>query len=222
MNKFEISFFEKYIPYGQNIKWIIHVHFMDIISQLFLWLSMWAIIPSFLYYYSDRIKELIPFYYLESLLIIIFIKVIYDIFDWYNDAWIITNNWVVQLEWALFRTDTESVDFDKMEWIEVEQNWIIDKIFQKWTLIIHKFWNDTLILENAINPYLWVNLIEEASNEALIEANMHNDKFDVIMDALWWVVENYLDKKMSTSEKQEEINKVIDKIEKSKWTIDLR
>jgi hypothetical protein len=222
MNKFELTFFEKYIAEWQEIKWIIHTHFIDIFSQLFLWLSMWAIFPSFLYFYSVRIKELIPFYFLEWLLIVIFIKIIYDIFDWYNDAWIITNTWIVQLQRALFKTDTESVDFDKIEWIEVEQNWIIDKLFKKWDLIIHKFWDDTLVLENAINPYLGVDLIENISNEAAMEANLHDDKFDIIMDALWWVIENYLDRKMTKTEKQEELDRIIEKVEKSKWTIDLR
>jgi hypothetical protein len=42
------------------------------------------------------------------------------------------------------------------------------------------------------------------------------------MDALWWVVENYLDRKMNKDEKQEELDKVIEKVEKSNWTIDLR
>ena len=123
MNKFEISFFQKYTPEWQEIKWIIHIHFIEIVTQLFLWLNMWAIIPSFLYFYSDRVKELLPFMFLEWLLIFIFIKVIYDIFDWYNDVWIITNSWVIQLKRALFKTDTMTVWYDNMEGIEVEQDW---------------------------------------------------------------------------------------------------
>ena len=222
MNKFETSFFEKYTPEWQEIKWIIHIHFIEIFSQIFLWLNMGAILPSILYFYSDRAKELVPFIFLEWLLIIVFIKVIYDIFDWYNDVWIITNTGVVQLERALFKTDTKTVWFDNMEWLEVEQDWIIDKIFQKWDLIIHKIWDDTFILKNAINPYDWVDLIEDISNESYETDETGNDKFDIIMDALGWVVENYLGKKMSKTEKEEELEKVIEKVEKSEWTIDLR
>ncbi len=222
MNKFEKSFFEKYIPEWQVIEWILHIHFIEILSKLFLWMSMWAIIPSFLYFYSDRFKELVPFYFLEWLLIIVFIKVIYDIFDWYNDVWIITDNWILSLERALFKTTTVSVDFEKIEWLEVEQSWINDKLLKKWNLIIHKFWDDSMVLKNAINPYKYVDLIEEISEEASLRNNMEQDKFDIIMDALWWVVENYLWKKMSKSDKEEELERFIWEIEKNKGTIDLR
>lgn len=222
MNNFESTFFKKYIPEWQTIEWIIHIHFIEILNKLFLWMSMGAILPSFLYYYSERLKILVPFFYLEGLLVLIFIKVVYDIFDWYNDVWIITDTWVVSLEWALFKTSTISVNFEKIEWLEVEQWWINDKLLKKWNLIIHKFWEDTMMLVNAINPYAGVDLIEEVSEKAVENNNLEDDKFDIIMDALGWVVENYLWKKMSISEKQEELNAVISKIENSEWTIDLR
>ena len=222
MNAFENSFFKKYIAEWQEVKWIIHIHFLDIFSKLFLWLSMWTIIPSVLYFYSERIREVIPFLFLELLLIIVFIKIIYDIFDWYNDVFIVADFSIVSLKWSLFKTDATSIEYDKIEWLEVEQNWIIDKIFKKWNLIIHKFWSDSIVLENSINPYAWINLIEEVSNQASLNGNLQNNKFDFIMDALWWVVENYLDKKMTKNDKEKEISNAIEKIEKSEWTLDLR
>lgn len=222
MNKFEATFFEKYIPEWQEIKWIIHIHFIDVFAQIFLWLSMWALLPSFMYFYSELIQNLIPFYFLEWLLIFVFIKTIYEVFNWYNDAWIITDWWIVKLERALFKTDSLTIDFDKIEWIEVEQDWILDKALNKWNLIIHKFWDDIVRLENAIQPYLAVNLIEEIDSQFNEEKEIEDDKFDIIMDALGWVVENYLDKKMNKKEKEDELNKVIEKVEKTEWTIDLR
>jgi len=222
MNKFDQSFFEKYIPEWQEIKWIIHIHFIDVFAQIFLWLSMWAIIPSFLFFYSELIHNNVPFYFLESLLIFVFIKTVYEVFNWYNDVWIITDSSIVTLEWALFKTDTLSIDYDKIEWMEVEQDWIIDKIFNKWHLVIHKFWDDSISLNNAIKPYNWVNLIEEVDAELSENKELEDDKFDVIMDALWWVVETYLDKKMSKSEKEVEIENKIKNAEKNEWTIDLR
>jgi len=222
MNKFEASFFKKYIPDWQEIKWIIHIHFIEVFAEIFLWISMWAIIPSFLYFYSELLQELIPFYFLEWLLIIVYIKTIYEIFNWYNDVWIITDWWVIALEWALFKTDSLSIEYDKIEWMEVEQDWFLDKILNKWNLVIHKFWDDSITLENALNPYDWVNLIEEIDEEINHIKELEDDKYDIIMEALWWVVENYLEKKISKSEKERINEKVISKIEKQEWTIDLR
>ncbi len=222
MNKFELTFFEKYIPEWQIIEGIIHVHFVEIWSKLFLWLSMWAIFPSFLYYYSVRVQELVPFYFLELLLIVIFIKVVYDIFDWYNDVWIVTDLWVVALDRTLFKTSDMSIDFEAIEWLEVLQKWINDKLLKKWDLIIHKLWNDSVTLGNAQNPYKAVDFIEKISREASEKNDLEQDKFDLIMDALWWVVENYMWKKMNKEEKEKELHKAINKIEKSDGTIDLR
>ena len=89
-------------------------------------------------------------------------------------------------------------------------------------MVIHKFWDDSIILPNTINPYAWVNLIEEINSEITEKGEDDTDNYDIIMDALWWVVENYLEKKMTKTEKQEEIEKVISKVERSEWTIDLR
>lgn len=222
MNKFESNFFKKYIPEWQEIKWILHIHFMEIFAKLFLWLWLWAMIPSFLYYYSERIKDLVPFFALETLLIAVFIKLVYDIFDWYNDVWIVTDYWVIALERAFMKTNTVSVDYEKIEGLEVEQTWVNDKLLKKWNLIIHKFWKDSVILQNAINPYAWVDLIEDMSEEAANRKTVEDDKFDIIMDALGWVVENYLWNKEKVDDKQKELNKVINKIEKNNWTIDLR
>jgi len=222
MNKFETSFFKKYIPEWQNIKWIIHIHFIDVLSEIFLWISMWAILPSFIYFYSELIHNNTPFYFLEILLIIVFLKTIYEIFNWYNDVWVITENSIVTLDWAIFKTDSLSIDFEKIEWMEVEQDWIIDKILNKWDLIIHKFWEESLSLHNTIKPYKSIDLIQEIDNEANNKKELEEDKYDIIMDALWWVVENYLEKKMNKNEKQIELEKVISKVEKKEWTIDLR
>ncbi len=206
MNQFEEKFFLKYVPNWEVLKWVIHQHWLGIVNILILWLSLWALIPSFLYYYSERLKELIPFYYLEWLLIFIFIKVIYEIFNWYNDVWIITNQWVVELEWALFSTNMKTVKYENIEWVEVEQYWIWDTVFNKWDIVIAKIWDDEFRLFNAKIPYDAVNKIEKFSKEKWEESNNEKmDKFDIIMEALSWVVEDYLDKKWTSKKTKKEL-----------------
>lgn len=221
MNKFEAKFFSKYIPEWQEIKWVLHVHMINLLAKLFLWMIMWLALPTFLYYVSARIQELIPFIFFELYLVVIFIKLIYDIFKWYNEVWIVSSQCLIQLNWKLFKTKTESVEYDKIEWLEVQQWWLYDKMLKKWSLMIHKMWDNVLLLQNASNPYKWVNLIEETSEEAAVE-EVPDDKFDLIMDALWWVVENYLERKMSKSDKQREIERAIEDVQYNNGTLDLR
>lgn len=221
MNKFDQKFFSKYVPEGQEMIEIIHTHPIGILNWLLVKISLFAIFPAVFYYNSISIQALVPFYILEIYLIIIYIKLIYDIFDWYNDVWIITNDWIVWLEWSIFKAKSDSVSYDNIEWVWVEQNWIIDKIFSKWELLIHKIWDDSFALNDAISPYKAVDLIEWIMNEDN-EDDIEQDKFDIIMDALGWVVWNYLEKGKEKTRKQEELEEKIKEIEKQIWTIDLR
>ena len=156
-----------------------------------------------------------------------FIKIVYDVFDWYNDVWIITNDWVIDLYWKIFKTITTSVSYENIEWIEVDQNWIWDKILRKWDIIIHKIWDDVFELQDCVNPYHAVDTIEQISTEK--EEYEEDNKFDMVMETLSWVVEDYLERKWmakseSSKSRYESIKEkeVIEKAKNKKWTIDLR
>lgn len=224
MNKFDIQFFEKYIPEWQQMIDVIHTHPIIILSRVITQMTLFVFIPSFFYYFSETIQSLVPFIFLESFLLIIFIKIIYDIFNWYNDVWIVTTWWVIWLERSFLKSNTESIDFDNIEWIWVEQEWVWDKFLRKWDIVIHKVWDDSFVLEEAINPYDAVNLIEVTSQHSWddLENNFHDERFDVIMDALWWVVETYLEKEWEKSKEETQKENTISKYERKDDTIDLR
>jgi hypothetical protein len=44
-----------------------------------------------------------------------FIKIIYNVFDWYNDVWILTEDGVTELDWKLFSNNTVSVRYKSIE-----------------------------------------------------------------------------------------------------------
>jgi hypothetical protein len=73
------------------MKHIIHEHIITILGKIFLNYFFFVLVPMFLYYTMDLLKQVLPFYVLEIFIFLMFIKIIYDIFDWYNDVWIVTN-----------------------------------------------------------------------------------------------------------------------------------
>lgn len=222
MNKFDLHFFSKYLPEWQELVNVIHTHPILILTSVFVKICLFVIFPSMFYYKSIAVQELIPFYVLEILLIGMFIKIVYEIFDWYNDVWIVTNSSVVWLERAFFKTSVDTIDYENIEWIWVEQNWIWDKMLLKWDLIIHKIWDDSFILKDAINPFKAVNTLEVTSQGHANNNNEKNEHFDTIMDALWWVVENYLETKEIKWIEEFTQEKRVEKFEKMDSTIDLR
>jgi len=145
-----------------------------------------------MYYQSERLREVVPFIYLEIFLFFIFCKIVYELFNWYRDVWIITDHGVYDLEWSLLKTNIESIHFENIEWVEIDKHRIWDNIFNKWDIIIHKFWEQELAIYNAYDPYNSVDIIEKYIHPTEVEEE--HDNFDMIMDTLWWVVHEYLER----------------------------
>lgn len=187
-----------------------------------LWMSFGALLPSFLYYQSDRIRDLVPFYILEWLLFCVFLKIIYELYNWYNDVWLITDDAVYDVEWSLFKTRTESIHFENIEWVEIDKHRIWDNIFNKGDIIIHKFWEEELAIYNAYSPYKAADILEQFIHPEEDDTE-DMDRFDMIMDTLWGVVTDYLERnglkeKYDNPEKYEEQR---DDLEPDEYTIDM-
>lgn len=223
MNRYEKMFFSKFIPDWSEVKYVVHEHFVVILDRLIILLILFVFIPTFMYYLSPRINELIPFSYLEIYLILVYIKIIYDIFDWYNDVWIITEKNVIDLKWALFYIKVNSVDYESIEWIEIEQKWILDKVLWKWTLVIHKIWDEIFRLREAKIPFEALDEIEKIKEEKEEEPkNEEKEKFELILEALSWVVNEYLEVSSLKKKKEINTNQKLDEVINKEWTIDLR
>lgn len=234
MNSFDENFYKKFIPEWQEILYVLHSHPILVIKKLFVVIVLFLIIPICFYYYSPTIHTKIPFYYFERYLFFLYFKIIYDLLNWYNDSWIITDSSVIALDWSIWKTKTESINFENIEWLWVEENWFLDKILKKWTLVIHKEWDEEFILEECINPYKAIDLIEEISSEDEQEeekTNLTDERFNKILetlsDVIWeWVKpenKKNLNLDIVSFEEKEKIKKeIIEKAEKTEWTIDLR
>ncbi|MDC0506237.1 hypothetical protein OAN96_01430 [Candidatus Gracilibacteria bacterium] len=218
MNRFEKNFFGKYVPEGQEIKGIIHEHWVRIIGKLFFWMTAGAFIPTFLYTYSERLQSEIPLMYLQGFLILVYIKIVYEIFNWYNDVWIVTDKGVVDLDWELWSTDMKTVNYENIEGQEVEQNGIWDTILRKGDIVLHKIGDDNFRLKEAVDPYGAINMIEKHSSE--VDVDEDHDRFDMILDSLGGVMEDFLERKgIKNPTPHKETSKKIDIDEN---TIDLR
>lgn len=230
MNKFDKDFFKKYVPEGQEMIHIIHVHPIAIVRNLIVQISLFLALPLYFYYFSITIQKTIPFKYLEIYLIFLFLKLIYDIINRYTDVWILTNNSIVALEWSFLKSRIESINFSSIEWLWVNEDSPIDKILKKWDLIVHKSWEEEFILSETLNPYKAIDLIENASNpeEEDTWPSITDERFNQLLEAISWAVWEHVNWKnqvspISFKNKKDEIKKeVIKRAEQSEWTIDLR
>ncbi len=120
------------------------------------------------------------------------------------------------------KTKVESIHFENIEWVEIDKHRIWDNIFNKWDIIIHKFWEQELAIYNAYAPYKSVDMLEQFIHPE--EDEQEADKFDMIMDTLSGVVHEYLEKnglehsKKKHQDDEDEDEKIFD----DRYTIDTR
>ncbi|MDP5038936.1 MAG: hypothetical protein NWP80_00640 [Candidatus Gracilibacteria bacterium] len=236
MNSYDKRFFKQYINEGNEVLEIAHQHILVILSKIFVNFVIYVSIPTFLYYSSDKIKNLIPFFVFEIYLIFLFLKICYDILNWYNDVWIITKDGLIDLERSLFNSVTQSLKFENIEGIEIVQDGFFDTILGKGEIIANKIGGEGFILKNAANIYNISEKIDKASSEINSENEEFNDEFleennnysnyneeklDKLIEVLSGVIEGQMGKKQKEF-KEEEVQEVIQKVKKEKGTIDLR
>lgn len=228
MNKFDQFFFSKYLPEWERILDVAHKHFIVIIDKIIFNYFFWVILPTFLFYNSELLQSFIPFFVLEIFIIIVFFKNIYDIFDWYNDVWIITNEWIVDLDWKLFSSNSVSIKYTNIEWLELVETWFIDTILWKWDIIIHKVWGwEKFLLPNANKAFWTLEIIDKEQKKFKShEHEEHEDdfkeqNFETVLRALSGVVEDYLWKSWYKKDDSEERQELIKKVKKQWWAIDL-
>lgn len=182
--------YKKYIPEDEQVLGVIHGHWLIVFQDLVLWFFFGIFIPLFFFLISDKVQELIPSHYFYIYLTLVIIKILYEIINWWNDVWILTQNAIYDLEWSLLKTKVENLYYENIEGIEVDKHRIWDSIFRKWDLIIHKFWEEELAIYNVWKPYKAADMIDQF----LQPIEEEKDKFDMIMDTLGGVVHEYLDR----------------------------
>lgn len=228
MNKFDQIFFKKYISEWAEVIDIAHKHIIVIIDNIILNYFFWVILPTFIYYNSLTVQSFVPFFVLEIFILFIFLKNIYDIFNWYNDVWIITKDGVTELDWALFSSNSTSVKYSSIEWLELIQTGFIDTILWKWDIIIHKVGGENnFLLTHASRAFHVLEKIDQLQKSVKQKQQDEEKKetpeqnFETVLKALSWVVEEYLWKSGYQKDDSEEKKKLIEKVKKRAWTIDL-
>ena len=120
----------------------------------------------------------------------------------------------------------DNINFESIEWLGVEQEGWIDKVLMKWTLTVHKMWEDAFILENVFRPYKMNKKIESIIDEHLEEGEPEHTitqkSFEKVIHTLSGVIEDYLERWGKIGEEEDEEAGKRELFKKKKGTIDLR
>lgn len=149
MNYFDQVFFGKYLREGEELFFVSHRHPLLIIDRILVTLFLGLAIPTFFYYNdSFQLQSLVPFLYFEAYAIFLYLFLVYKIFDWYNDVWIITDLGVIDVDWDVFTRHVIYIDYDDIRGSEVQTHSFLDSLFHKGDVSIYtENEEDNFILE---------------------------------------------------------------------------
>ncbi len=163
MNRFQSLFFASYIAPDEEIDHIFHRHFFVIIEDIILWIFFALFVPGFLYYINIvHIQDAIVAWHIYAYLFVIYFVLIYKIFDWYTDVWILTKETLIDLRWQFFTSNLVIIPFEKIEGMEVRTYSWIYSILGISDIVVKLLGNESLILRNASQPTEVIHALQEA------------------------------------------------------------
>jgi hypothetical protein len=194
MNRFQSLFFASYIAPDEEIQYIFHRHFFVIIEDIMLWIFFALFIPWFLYSLDIfHIKDAIQIWHIYAYLFVIYFLLIYKIFDWYTDVWILTWETLIDLKWKFFTSNLVIIPFEKIEWMEVRTYSWIYSVLGISDIVVKLMGNESLILRNAGKPTDAIHALQEAVKP---HAKWHQaedkEPFDILIETLSDVVKWHL------------------------------
>lgn len=154
MNKFDELFFSKYVTEESELLFVCHRHVTLIIDRIFLILFFGVFLPSFFYFNdSFTLRELVPFSYFEGYLAAVYLYLLYSVFDWYNDVWLLTDQGIVDLDWNVFAGNVTYVSYHSIHGVEIKRDSIFDSLLGKGDISIHlQDETEEFELREAANP----------------------------------------------------------------------
>ncbi len=199
MNQFDNLYFAKYVREEDELLFVCHRHPILIIDNILLWCFFGVIIPVFFYLQNSfGIADLVGLGYFELYLIIVYGCLVYVVFDWYNDVWLITNRGIIDVDWQYFSGDVHYIEYQATHGIEVKTHSIIDSIFGKGDIYVHlETQDEKFFLEDAVNPQGIVEYIQAVLSE--IHDHKESDiddrqPFELLLDTLTQMVREHLEK----------------------------
>ena len=137
-----------------------------------------------------------------GLWLILFAKFCIDFCDIYLDCIVMTDTWITIYLWEwLLEYKNDHFDWSTIETISFNQKWFWDKVFMKWDVTITLDHGIEYPFEDISNPKKQVDKILVLKNRFSVPVQEEPDnselewkKFDILVEALWEVVKDYIDK----------------------------
>lgn len=158
---------------------------------------------------------------------------LYSVFDWYNDVWLITDHGIVDLDWNVFAGNVTYVSFHSIHGVEIKRDSIFDTLLGKGDISIHlEDETEEFELREASNPDEIAEYVQSAVAELRDRSSGHDEHeevpddrepFQILLETLTEMVKDHLEKKgpAESPEERKMAEEILKQAKRRTSTIDL-
>lgn len=153
--------YHHYLGEGEKIVFVIHRHiFMEL--KNFLKVFFFGIfLPAFVWWLFPQTAIFTAIWLAIGML-----RFIYEFFDWYYDAWLVTSVSIVEIMWkGFFDKSSTRIEYHIVQGIGYEVKGFWQTLFNYGTIALDKFTGNTSIFEAAANPRKKAEMLTKAQND---------------------------------------------------------
>ena len=184
MNNFDNLFFRAYIGSDSEIKEVFHRHFFVILEDIIVWMFFGIVIPAFLYGQDIfLLRTSIPIYWAYAYMLLIYALIMYKLFDWYVDVWVMTESTIVDMKWKWFSSDTLYIPYGKVEGIEIRTRSWWAALLGMSDVVVKLAGEDSFTLESARRPTDIIGYLQSVGKKKKHTGD-DREPFDILVDTL--------------------------------------
>lgn len=182
LNKVRAFLYRSYLGDGEKIIFVIHRHIFLQMGDFAKILFFGIAIPLFLWWLFPEIFLITALWLLIGV-----VRFVYEFFDWYYDAWLVTNVSIIEIMWqGFFEKSSARIEYHIVQGIGYEIKGIFRTIFNYGDITLDKFAGHSSVFKGAVRPKKKVELLGAAQEEFVKNKNYkdHNALQNLIADLL--------------------------------------
>lgn len=191
--------YKAYLAEGERIVFVIHRHmFME--AKHFLKIIFFGLLlPAFAWWIFPQIALFAAVW-----LSIGAIRFIYEFFDWYYDAWLVTTASIVEIMWrGFFDKSSTRIEYHIIQGIGYEVKGLARTLFNYGTITLDKYSGIPSVFDGAINPRRKAEMLTKAQEDFVTNKSFRDHR------ALQGILTDLLQKHVVdfgvTAEQEEEV-----------------
>lgn len=165
-------FFQGFLQEDEVIHVMIHRHPIVMFKAWVKTIFFGLLVPAFLYW-------LFPGLWVIALSwgILGFLRLFYDILDWYYDVWIVTSVSIIHVVWdGFFKKSADRTEYHYVESIGYEVKGFLPTLLNYGSITVEKATGNTVTFEHAISPKNKVERMIQYQDQFITKKNFRDHR----------------------------------------------